>query len=190
LLTPPRRDCFVVPPPLAGDSSQRQVGNGRAVLKRLGWQGCSTLSEEDVPMSRAIRPVAVLVISLCFFVCAGNGGRLAEADLAGRIVGEWEWVESFGGFAGEHRTPESVGYTKTYVFRADRTFLQYRDDTLFSTREYKITEKVVWEKEKAKVLEVEGMTDQIIGFEGNDTLRLAGHCIDCFSEGFVRIGSE
>lgn len=141
-------------------------------------------------MGKHIKELGILVISLCFFMCAGSGKRLDEVDLYHRLFGEWEWVESFGGFAGEHRTPETEGYTKTYVFRPDHTFLQYRDDTLFSTRKYKITEKVVWKKERAKVLEIEGMTDQIIGFEGNDTLRLAGHCYDCFSEVFIRIRSH
>jgi hypothetical protein len=141
-------------------------------------------------MGKHIEQLVIPIICLSFLMCAGHAKRLAEPDLSLRIVGEWEWVESFGGFAGEHRTPESVGYTKTYVFRPDHTFLQYRDDTLFSTRKYKITEKVVWKKERAKVLEIEGMTDQIIEFEGDDTLRLAGHCYDCFSEVFIRINTD
>ena len=62
---------------------------------------------------------------------------------------------------------ESVGYTKTYVFQADHTFLQYRNDSLWVSEEYRITEKVVWKKDRAKVLEIEGMTDQIIGFDGS-----------------------
>ena len=132
----------------------------------------------------------ILVIGLCFFMCAGNAGRLAEPDLAHKIVGEWEWVESFGGFAGEHRTPETEGYNKTYVFRPDHTFLHYRDGTLVFSAEYRIVEKVVWKKERAKVLEIEEMTDKVIGFDGNDTLGLTGHCADCFSEVFVRIGNE
>jgi len=123
-------------------------------------------------------------------MCAGRAKKGPEPDLSHSILGEWEWVESFGGFAGEHRTPESVGYTKKYVFRPDHTFLQYRDDTLVVRRKYRITEKVVWKKDKAKVLEIEGMTDQIIGFEGNDTLKLTGHCYDCFLEVFIRIGSD
>jgi hypothetical protein len=141
-------------------------------------------------MGKHIEQLVISIICLSFLMCAGLDKRPAEPDLSHQILGEWEWVESFGGFAGEHRTPESVGYTKTYVFRPDHTFLQYRDDTLFSTRKYKITEKVVWKKDRAKVLEIEGMTDQIIGFEGNDKLTLTGHCYDCFAEVFIRIGSE
>ena len=41
-----------------------------------------------------------------------------------------------------------------------------------------------------RVLEIEGMTDQIIGFDGNDTLKLTGHCYDCFSEVFIRINTD
>lgn len=141
-------------------------------------------------MEKHIKQLVIPIICLSFFMCAGSGRRVAEPDLARKIIGEWEWVESFGGFAGEHRTPESVGYTKKYVFRADHTFLQYRDDTLVVRAEYRITEKVVWKKNRAKVLEIEGMTDQIIGFEGNDTLTLAGHCYDCFQEIFIKIKRE
>jgi hypothetical protein len=141
-------------------------------------------------MGEHIRLLAVISICLSFLMCAGRGKKGAEPDLFHSILGEWEWVESFGGFAGEHRTPESVGYTKTYVFRADHTFLQYRNGTLVVSRKYRITEKVVWKKDRAKVLEIEGMTDQIIGFEGNDTLRLIGHCYDCFSEVFIKIKRE
>jgi hypothetical protein len=141
-------------------------------------------------MEEHIRLLAIITICLSFLMCAGRGKKGAEPDLSQSILGEWEWVESFGGFAGEHRTPESVGYTKKYVFRPDHTFLQYRDDTLVDKREYRITEKVVWKKDRAKVLEIEGMTDQIIGFEGNNKLTLAGHCYDCFSEVFMRIKTD
>ena len=141
-------------------------------------------------MGKHIKQLVIPIICLSFLMCARSGGRLDEPDLSHKLVGEWEWVESFGGFAGEHRTPESVGYTKTYVFRPDHTFLHYRDGTLVFSAEYRIVEKVVWKKDRAKVLEIEEMTDKIIGFNGNDTLGLTGHCYDCFSEVFIRIKTD
>ena len=75
-------------------------------------------------MGKNIMHLLILAICLSFVTCAGSGRKSAEPDFSFRILGEWEWVESFGGFAGEHRTPESVGYTKKYVFRPDHTFLQ------------------------------------------------------------------
>ncbi len=141
-------------------------------------------------MEKHIKGLAILAIGLCLVTCPRCGKESTRSTSSHPIVGEWSWVESWGGFAGEHRTPETEGYTKTYVFRADHTFLQYRNDSLCVSEEYRITEKVVWQKERAKVLEIEGMIDQIIEFEGDDTLTLIGHGEDCFSEVFVRIGSK
>lgn len=141
-------------------------------------------------MEKHIKQLVIPIICLSVFMCAGSGRRVAEPDLARKIIGEWEWVESFGGFAGEHRTPETEGYTKTYVFRADHTFLHYRDGTLVFSAEYRIVEKAVWKRDRAKVLEIEEMTDKVIGFDGTDTLGLTGHCPDCFSEVFIRINTD
>jgi len=118
-------------------------------------------------MGKHIKQLSILIMCLSVFMCAGSRKRLDEVDLYHRLLGEWEWVESFGGFAGEHRTPESEGYTKRYYFSPYRVFLQYGDDSLVFAAEYRITEKVVWKKDKAKVLEIEGMTDQIIRFDGS-----------------------
>jgi hypothetical protein len=139
-------------------------------------------------MEERIKLLAIITICLSFLMCAGCGKKGAEPDFADRILGAWEWIESFGGFAGEHRTPESVGYTKTYVFRPDSTFLEFRNDSLIFRAKYSISEKVVWDQDTAEVLEIEGfLIEQIIEFAGYDMLRLTEHCNDCFLEVFIRI---
>ena len=64
------------------------------------------------------------------------------------------------------------------------------NDSLVVRVEYRVTKKMVWKNERTKGVEIKGKTDQIIGFEGNDTLKLSGHCYDCFQEVFIRINSD
>jgi hypothetical protein len=72
-------------------------------------------------MEKHIKQLVIPIICLSFLMCAGRGKKGAEPDLSHRILGKWNWVESVGGFAGVRLTPESVGYTKKYVFRPGHT---------------------------------------------------------------------
>ena len=72
-------------------------------------------------MGKHIKQLVILTISLCFLMCAGRGKKLAEPDLSHRILGKWNWVESFGGFAGERpRSGRAMGRSHLSKKRIDR----------------------------------------------------------------------
>jgi hypothetical protein len=138
-------------------------------------------------MEKHIKRLAVLTMGLCLLTCPGCGKKSTKPACSHSIVGQWSWVESYGGFAGERLTPQSEGYTKKQVFGRDSTFLEYRNDSLIFSAKYSISRKPVWNSDTALVLEISGFHDQIIGFAGKDTLELTEHCLDCFEHRFCRI---
>jgi hypothetical protein len=61
-----------------------------------------------------------------------NGGEENPPD----IVGSWEWVDTWGGLAGNRFTPDSVGYAIQVEFLKTGTMREYRDRTLVRTTSY------------------------------------------------------
>jgi hypothetical protein len=141
-------------------------------------------------MKQYLRQSAILVISIFLLASAGCGKKSVRSEFSHRIIGKWNWVESVGGIGGWRLTPDSEGYTKKHVFLPDFTFLGYRNDTLTVAAKYTIREKVVWGKDTAEVLQIEGQMEQVIGFRGNDTLELVDHAYDGFNHLFVRVRGD
>ena len=151
---------------------------------------CAKKLEENISMKRHLGRSGILIITLFLLLCAGCGKKVVKSKSYHPIVGTWRWVESVGGIAGIRITPESEGYTKTYVFNPDSTFLGFRNDSLIMVAKYCITRKLVWNKYMAEVLQVEDQIEQIIEFRGNDTLGLGDHVVDGFGHLFVRIKGD
>ena len=141
-------------------------------------------------MKNHLKCLIILVISMLLLISVACGKKAVKSVSYHPIVGTWSWVESFGGIGGVRLTPESEGYTKTYVFNPDSTFLGYRNDSLTITAEYVITRKLVWDSYMAEVLQIEAQIEQIIEFWGNDTLGLGDHVIDGFGHLFVRVKGD
>lgn len=146
--------------------------------------------EEFVSMEKYPKYLAVMAIGVLLLISFGCGKKSVRSEFSHPIIGKWNWVESFGGIGGVRLTPESEGYTKTYIFNPDFTFLGYRNDSLMITGEYGITRKLVWDSYMAEVLQIEGQIEQIIEFQGNDTLGLGDHMVDGFGHLFVRIKGD
>ena len=58
------------------------------------------------------------------------------------IVGEWGWVETINAWTGIKYTPDSEGYTRTLIFRNDKTVESYKAGELFSIESYQTKEIV------------------------------------------------
>lgn len=54
------------------------------------------------------------------------------------IIGKWRWVKTTGGFAGRTTTPQSTGYTQRYLFNADSTFKNFKNDSLSSQGKFSL----------------------------------------------------
>jgi hypothetical protein len=94
-------------------------------------------------MTKYLRVSVILVIGIFSLIGVGCSRKSVKPDEYHRILGKWSWLESWDGIGGVHLTPESIGYTKTYVFQPNRNFLQYKNDSLISQAEYTISEKLV-----------------------------------------------
>src|SRR5690606_12491032 len=61
------------------------------------------------------------IIALSFTQCQEKQSVSEEGD----IVGRWEWIRSESTFPpGNTFTPQSEGYTETFIFESDSTFQQ------------------------------------------------------------------
>jgi hypothetical protein len=141
-------------------------------------------------MKKYLKYLVVVGIGVLLLISLGCGKKVVKSKSPYSIIGKWSWVESFGGIGGVRLTPESEGYTKTYVFNPDLTFLSYKNDTLMMMAKYRITRKLVWDSYMAEVLQVNEQIEQIIEFQGNDTLGLGDHMVDGFGHLFVRVNGD
>ncbi len=110
-----------------------------------------------------------------------------------QIIGSWQWLESFGGFAGQHLTPESQGYTRTIVFDPDHDYREYRGEEEYVVSEFDIANKPAWGDDSSieDILIIEDqIIEQIINIENNDSLHLAEICMDCFEHYYLRVESN
>jgi hypothetical protein len=68
------------------------------------------------------RLLAAAILALGAVACQ----KTTLAPPAEGLVGEWNWVQSRGGFTGNQtETPASTGTSRRWAFRADSTFTQY-----------------------------------------------------------------
>ena len=106
-----------------------------------------------------------------------------------QIVGTWSWIESRGGFVGDHITPQSGGYTKKVRFTLSGAYLRYRNDAVERQARYRMEQKKIGEWGSFDVLKVDGeRTESIVSFRTRDTLKLSEYCADCWEYTYVRIG--
>ncbi|NOU61974.1 hypothetical protein [Marinifilum caeruleilacunae] len=72
------------------------------------------------------------------------------------IIGQWNWVKTLGGFSGiASDTPESTGYTRTYIFtHEDTVIVLFNRDTVLKTDYFLSTEESVLFKEEFDFLTI------------------------------------
>ncbi|MBI5867883.1 MAG: hypothetical protein HZB43_06280 [candidate division Zixibacteria bacterium] len=101
----------------------------------------------------------------------------------------WRWVRSVGGIAGVVRTPESVGYNQTNIYRMDMQFEMYHDSTLVVRTPYSVHFEQLPPFPGGFVIHYRDtdMIPQLIESVTPDTLKLMDMCIDCYEWVFVRV---
>lgn len=114
------------------------------------------------------------------------------------IQGEWNWLETKGGFSGNQCiNPDTVGYTQHYKFELipgidDRAvYHMYQNDTLITND----TLLIVFENgtfgEVWSLQNVQGLTVSTASFAQATTLQmyLRDHCFDCYTHLYERFVS-
>ncbi len=100
------------------------------------------------------------------------------------IQGEWEWVQSFGGFGGWKQTPESEGY-RIRLEIDDLRYREYKNDSLILESPYDLVMRPdsVWDTNTY----IEFETGAVQAYQIRaDTLFLYDLCADCFDHTYIR----
>lgn len=122
----------------------------------------------------------VLVSILLVTACNSNG-------IKDSLIGEWEWIESSGGIAGELITKESEGYSSTIVFKDDSVSF-YRDNSLLGTSSFSIEEgKSIYSSEAVNFINYESeKPDEVIIYHANDSLLIGDNNYDGYTSLYTR----
>ena len=122
----------------------------------------------------------VLVSILLLTSCNSNA-------IKNSLKGEWEWIESSGGIAGELITKESEGYSSTIVFKADSVSF-YRNNSLLGTTLYSIEEGVsIYSSEPVNFINyVSEKPGEVIIYLTKDSLLMGDNNYDGYTSLYIR----
>jgi hypothetical protein len=101
----------------------------------------------------------------------------------------WRWVRSFGGIAPMERTPQTVGYEQTNIYRSDGIFELLRDSLLQVRTPYTVKLDQVPGFPAGLVVRYgdSGLIPQLIISVTRDSLKLMDLCMDCYEWTFARV---
>jgi hypothetical protein len=98
--------------------------------------------------------------------------------------GEWEWIESTGGFGGWTITPETLMTTKTLKID-EFIFSEYQNDSLIFESQYDLFTRPDSAWGTNKYIRYENGGEEAVLLNGSD-LQLIELCHDCFSHLYKR----
>ena len=80
-----------------------------------------------------MKHLLICLLALTSFSCE------EETEEIDMIAGNWEWVESYGGWSGNHKyTPENTGGSYLVSISPNYLFKKYRNDTLIMESRFTI----------------------------------------------------
>jgi len=181
---------FVVAPP--GDQNCDDIVDVRDVVGMIGYVFAGHLAPD--PQDRADLNCDGVTNILDVVGLIGHtfrGGTICHpCRVAPRLLhGVWRWVRSFGGIAPMERTPQTVGYTQTNIYRSDGIFEMLRDSVLQVRTPYTVRFEKVSSFPAGFVIRYEdsGLIPQLILSVTRDSLKLMDLCMDCYEWTFVRV---
>ena len=97
------------------------------------------------------------------------------------ILGNWDWIQSTGGFTGHTITPQTEGYTKSLRI-TNVTFSEYQGDSLiFESRYVYLKDTLFGEPEY-----IDFETGGALGVEFTEgKMKLIEFCSDCYIHEYV-----
>ncbi len=78
-------------------------------------------------MNRRIEATLLALAVLAVAACSSNPVAVDDEQLPGALFGTWTWIQATGGIAGQVRTPETEGFTRTLVITAPNEIEVLRD---------------------------------------------------------------
>jgi hypothetical protein len=108
-------------------------------------------------------------------------------QLEKRLIGEWAWVRSTGGLMGTSISPDTEGFSESYLFQKNGIFTRFRDTaTLFSHFYWLEKGTSLFDTSTVNLLKLGNQDHTIIfatysfQFNGENGLILREECNDCF----------
>lgn len=139
---------------------------------------------------KAFFSFAALVLFFTHFLGCDVGAPV-DPEIA-QLYGTWQWIKTQGGFGGDLQTPQSTGHTASVIFHSAGIAQFFRDDTLVKLVHFTALKGKPYAgaEEMYFIHYIEEnyfSPDQIISFQGSDTLRLSDTCMDCFQYTYIRV---
>lgn len=105
-----------------------------------------------------------------------------------KIVGNWQWMETSGGFAGITKTPESTNTIKHLQITADSIFY-YENGELTNSQPYQLqlAKSMLSNKEEWQLNET---ISKVFISRQDSTLILREDCYDCFSQKYLKMNRK
>ena len=129
------------------------------------------------------------IISILFFtLLAASCVRSGEETTKSQLVGEWNWVQSSGGIAGQTVTPDSPGHSPySITFTGDNQFYLHRGDSLAQQGRYTLSLTRDAAMLHYKLSTQSDKISQQVRFNTSDTLLLTDECTDCYRNIYIRV---
>ena len=124
-----------------------------------------------------------LILGLPFIIaCASSQGTGAKPP---KIIGNWQWIETSGGFAGITKTPESTNSIKHLQITKDSIFY-YDNGELSNAQPYKL-ELAMSQLSNKNEWQIDETVSKVFVHRQDSTLVLVEDCFDCFSHKYVKM---
>jgi len=124
----------------------------------------------------------ILLLLPLLLSCSSNKNAGSKPP---KIIGNWQWLETTGGFAGIKKTPESTNQIKNLQITKDSIFY-YDNGELTSSQPYKLqlaksmlSKKTEWQLNET--------ISKVFIHRQDSTLILREDCFDCFSHKYVKM---
>ena len=95
------------------------------------------------------KPIFILV----FFILLTSCKKEETITYSSRVVGQWEWLSTCGGFSGLCVTPQTTHVTIGLAFSQDSVYSEYQNDTLVASHSFSIVRKPVDNKYGALLID-------------------------------------
>lgn len=106
-----------------------------------------------------------------------------EDSVTDKITGTWNWTESYGDIAGDHRTPDNTGQ-EIRVIITKSSYQEIINQKSSQARSFEIQSSTSRKGDRVDMMFFENGDRKSIRFS-SDTLKLFDECYDCYESSYV-----
>ena len=128
--------------------------------------------------------ITLLPLIAMILACASNQGISTKPP---KVIGNWQWIETSGGFAGVKKTPETTNQIKHLQITKDSIFY-YENGELKNTQPYKL-ELGMSNLSKKNAWKIAETVSKVFVYRTDSTLALVEDCYDCFTHKYVKMSN-